>query len=182
MITEHSQEDPCSGCADRAMGWKQTFQPMTYDDSSGCIILPADMQSTCTHLVSSGAGLPAESFSESFNLYPQSPSVNQQPVFPPSYGGLSFHALAADEEKWDISNDAFTRALQFSSFHTRPDQVDPDVPFKAILGGWHTVDVHEREKPIWNMLRLIDERVFGLWASKIQKVALMYVTHMLVKV
>lgn len=116
------------------------------------------------------------------NFYNQNPTVRQNQPPPDPRLGLTFLPLAADEEKWDVSNDAFLRALQSTVFISSPDQVDPDVPFKAIFGGWHTVDAREREKPIWNMLRLIDERVFGMWTSKIQKVALMYVTHALVKV
>lgn len=185
LITDHSQENPCSyfnTCVDRAMGGKQTPPSAPPDDNPDQTIFPASSKNTATHLVPLGTGLSTEGFSEGFNLYPQSPSVNQQLVFPGPYCGLSFYTLAADEEKWDISNDAFTRALQSAALLPGPDQVDPNVPFKAILSGWHTIDAYEREKPIWNMLRLIDERVFGLWTSKIQKVALMYVTHMLVKV
>ncbi|RFU25415.1 hypothetical protein B7463_g10927, partial [Scytalidium lignicola] len=97
------------------------------------------------------------------------------------FQGLSFLPLAADEEKWDVSNDAFLRALQSAASVLEPDHVDPDVPFKAIFSGWHTIEPQERNKPIWTMLRAIDERVFGLWTSKTQKIALMYITHMLVK-
>jgi hypothetical protein len=98
------------------------------------------------------------------------------------YLGLSFLPLAADEEKWDISNDAFHNALASAPSFVCPDAVDPDVPLQAIFCGWHVVDSRERENPIWTMLRLIDERVFGLWTSKAQKAALMFVTHTLIKV
>lgn len=98
------------------------------------------------------------------------------------YLGLSFLPLAADEEKWDVSNDAFHSALASAPSFICPDAVDPDVPLQAIFCGWHVVDSRERENPIWKMLRLIDERVFGLWTSKAQKAALMFVTHTLIKV
>lgn len=117
-----------------------------------------------------------------FNLYDQHCTIERRPPPADPRLGLPFLPLAADEEKWDVSNDAFLRALQSTVFIPTPDRLEPDVPFKAIFGGWHTVDEREREKPIWNMLRLIDERVFGMWTSKVQKVALMYVTHALVKV
>lgn len=117
-----------------------------------------------------------------FNIHEQGTPIDQRLPLPNPRLSLPFLPLAADEEKWDVSNDAFLRALQSTVFIPSPDEVDPGVPFKAIFGGWHAVDAHEREKPIWHMLRLIDERVFGMWTSKIQKVALMYVTHALVKV
>jgi hypothetical protein len=98
------------------------------------------------------------------------------------YLGLSFLPLAADEEKWDVSNDAFHSALVSAPSFVCPDAVDPHVPLQAIFCGWHVVDSRERENPIWKMLRLIDERVFGLWTSKAQKAALMFVTHTLIKV
>lgn len=128
------------------------------------------------------AGTYRKSFSPPFHVYYQSATIGQTQSLPDPRLSLPFLPLAADEEKWDVSNDAFLRALSSTVFVSEPDQVDPDVPFKAVFGGWHTVDAREREKPIWNMLRLIDERVFGMWTSKIQKVALMYVTHALVKV
>lgn len=129
-----------------------------------------------------GPGLNKTSSPSSFNLYDQHCTIERrQPPADPRLS-LPFLPLAADEEKWDVSNDAFLRALQSTAFIPTSDHVDPGVPFKAILGGWHTVDERERDKPIWNMLRLIDERVFGTWTSKVQKVALMYVTHALVKV
>lgn len=128
------------------------------------------------------AGTFRKSFSPPFNLYDQRATIDPSPSLPDPRLSLPFLPLAADEEKWDVSNDAFLRTLSSTVFVPEPDQVDPDVPFKAIFGGWHTVDAREREKPIWNMLRLIDERVFGMWTSKIQKVALMYLTHGLVKV
>lgn len=123
-----------------------------------------------------------EDLSSPFNFDDQRSIIERKPPPPDPRLSLSFLPLAADEEKWDVSNGAFLRAMQSTMFIPTPDQVDPDVPFKAIFGGWHTVDAREREKPIWNMLRLIDERVFGMWTSRIQKVALMYVTHALVKV
>jgi hypothetical protein len=111
-----------------------------------------------------------------------SATMHQQLPLCDPFQSLPFLPLASDEEKWDVSNDAFFRALQSAASLLEPDQVDPDVPFKAILSGWHTIDPRERDKPIWIMLRLIDERVFGLWTSKPQKIALMYVIHTLVKV
>lgn len=111
-----------------------------------------------------------------------STEIHQQFPIPNPLQGISFLPLAADEEKWDVSNNAFTRALQSATSLLDPDQVDPDVPLKAIFSGWHTIEPHERDKPIWTMLRTIDERVFGLWTSKAQKLALMYITHTLIKV
>jgi hypothetical protein len=90
--------------------------------------------------------------------------------------------LAPDELKWDVSNEAFINALGSVGQLLGPDMVDAHVPFRAILWGWHTIDPDEREHPIWLMLRMIDERVFGAWTSKTQKLALMFVTHTLLKV
>lgn len=107
--------------------------------------------------------------------------VPQQFSYDP-YRGLTFLPIAPDELKWDVSNDAFLRALGSAPQVLGPDMVDAHVPFRAILWGWHTIDPDEREHPIWLMLRMIDERVFGAWTSRTQKLALMFITHTLLKV
>jgi hypothetical protein len=91
--------------------------------------------------------------------------------------------LALDEEKWHVSNKAYIQGIETAkSTYAEPDFIDPNVPFKAILWGWHTVEEKERNHPIWRTLRQVDERVFGGWKRKPQKIAIMYVTQFLMKV
>jgi hypothetical protein len=91
--------------------------------------------------------------------------------------------LAADVEKWNVSDSAFLQALEIcrATKHTDPI-LDPDVPVKAILWGWHTVDAAQRHHPVWQALRQVDERVFGTWTSKAQKIAMMYVCQLMMQV
>ena len=91
--------------------------------------------------------------------------------------------LAADVEKWNVSDTAFLHALDLcrTTTHTDPT-LDPDVPVKAILWGWQTVDAAQRQHPVWLALRQVDERVFGTWTSKAQKIAMMYVCQLMMQV
>lgn len=91
--------------------------------------------------------------------------------------------IAADVEKWNVSDSAFLGALELCRATTNTDPVlDPDVPVKAILWGWHTVDAAQRNHPVWQALRQVDERVFGSWTSKAQKIAMMYVCQLMMQV
>lgn len=91
--------------------------------------------------------------------------------------------LAADVEKWNVSDSAFLGALELCRTTTHTDPLlDPDVPVKAILWGWHTVDAAQRNHPVWQALRQVDERVFGTWTSKAQKIAMMYVCQLMMQV
>lgn len=90
--------------------------------------------------------------------------------------------LAADVEKWNVSDTAFLQALELCRTTTNTDPtLDPDVPVKAILWGWHTVDAAQRHHPVWQALRQVDERVFGNWTSKAQKIAMMYVCQLMMQ-
>lgn len=87
--------------------------------------------------------------------------------------------LAADVEKWNVSDSAFLQALELCRTTTKKDPVlDPDVPVKAILWGWHTVDAAQRQHPVWQALKQVDERVFGAWTNKAQRIAMMYVCQL----
>lgn len=91
--------------------------------------------------------------------------------------------LAADVEKWNVYDSAFLQALELCRTTTHTDPIlDPDVPVKAILWGWHTVDAAQRHHPVWQALRQVDERVFGTWTSKAQKIAMMYVCQLMMQV
>jgi hypothetical protein len=90
---------------------------------------------------------------------------------------------AADLEKWNISNSAYVQALELcrATAHRDPT-LDPDVPVKAILWGWHTIDPVQRHHPVWQALRQIDDRVFGTWTFKAQKIAIMYICQLMMHV
>ena len=91
--------------------------------------------------------------------------------------------VAPDAEKWYVSNEAFVSGLEMSRTAPCVDpSLDSDTPVRAILWGWETVDPNLRNHPVWMALRQIDERVFGDWTSKPQKLAMMYVCHLMMQV
>lgn len=99
--------------------------------------------------------------------------------------------VVPDHAKWTTSNDAFvfgiTRSL--ASSKTSPTQRIPEViadshaAYKAILWGKNRLEREgeggdgekERGHPLWAALRQVDERVFGEWNRKAQRVAMMFV-------
>ncbi|KAK5447908.1 hypothetical protein LTS15_009407 [Exophiala xenobiotica] len=88
---------------------------------------------------------------------------------------------APDIDKWHVSNGAFTNALNSVKKRAGPNlELDLHVPFKAAIWGWDNVGP-EAQHPVWLALRQVDQRVFGSWKSKAQRVALMYVCQTLMQ-
>lgn len=111
-------------------------------------------------------------------------SAWSQPTFDWDFTNSSMPlAVAPDCEKWHVSNNAFVSGLELS--RTAPSSLtglDQDTPLRAVLWGWDSVDPIQRNHPVWAALRQVDERVFGNWTSKAQKLAMMYVCHLLMQV
>ncbi|KAH8807243.1 hypothetical protein F5884DRAFT_788818 [Xylogone sp. PMI_703] len=96
------------------------------------------------------------------NLYPDSPII------------------LSDREKWHLSNDVYIRALE--SYKKWSHNYEPSFshkPYAAIMEGWDILDEDERSHPVWEGLRWVDERVFGSWQSKAQRVAIMLIKQRL---
>ena len=91
--------------------------------------------------------------------------------------------VAKDEEKWFVSDEAYSQGLESAriAFHEFGPP-DPNVPFQAILWGWDMVDKKQYNHSLWKALREVDERVFGAWTSKAQKIAMMFVCQTLMQV
>lgn len=98
--------------------------------------------------------------------------------------------VVPDDEKWATSNDAFVFGINtckqvFNARNRFMKEAEQRVlyshaAYKAILWGSTTHDErdeHERRHPLWLALRQVDERVFGDWTSKAQKIAMMFVCH-----
>ncbi|KIW34561.1 uncharacterized protein PV07_01338 [Cladophialophora immunda] len=89
--------------------------------------------------------------------------------------------VAPDVDKWHVSNGAFISCLDSVKQHTASTAtLDMHVPFKAAIWGWDNVGP-EAQHPVWNALRQVDQRVFGTWTSKAQRIALMYVCQTLIQ-
>ena len=89
--------------------------------------------------------------------------------------------VAPDLEKWEVSNGAFINCLDSVKKRTASTStLDMHVPFKAAIWGWDNVGP-EAQHPIWSALRQVDQRVFGTWTSKAQRIALMYVCQTLIQ-
>lgn len=89
--------------------------------------------------------------------------------------------VAPDFDKWEVSNGAFINCLDCVKKRTASTStLDMHVPFKAAIWGWENVGP-EAQHPIWSALRQVDQRVFGTWTSKAQRIALMYVCQTLIQ-
>ena len=89
--------------------------------------------------------------------------------------------IAADVDKWEVSNGAFIQCLDSVKKQTASTvELDLHVPFKAAIWGWDNVGP-EAQHPVWNALRQVDQRVFGTWTCKAQRIALMYVCQTLIQ-
>ena len=101
-----------------------------------------------------------------------------------SPSGSNTSGILRHEEMWTFCDGTFVRGLEMTRTKKTVENIplDPFVPIQAILWGWHTVDSRTRNHPAWVALRQIDEKVFGLWKSKPQKIALMYVCSLVMQV
>lgn len=89
--------------------------------------------------------------------------------------------VAPDEDKWHVSNGAFISAMDsLKERVVTTTELDLHVPFKAAIWGWDNIGP-EAQHPVWQALRQVDQRVFGTWTSKAQRVALMYVCQTLLQ-
>ncbi|KAK5947430.1 hypothetical protein PMZ80_001580 [Knufia obscura] len=87
---------------------------------------------------------------------------------PPAAGFLH---IAPDEQKWKTSDDAFGHALQASPIVM---EFDEGLLARAILLGWDSIGP-AAQHPILYALQCVDQRVFGKWTSRPQRLALMYI-------
>jgi hypothetical protein len=94
--------------------------------------------------------------------------------------------VVPDDKKWTTSNDAFiygintgTRVFGVGNPQGVLEQkiMNSHAAYKAILWGCDAMEEQERTHPLWLALRQVDEKVFGDWKSKAQKIAMMFVCH-----
>lgn len=108
---------------------------------------------------------------EFFEYGSGNPFANPSPLtgrMPPEGG---FLVIAPDEHKWKTSDDAFHRGLQANPIVM---ELDEAILAKAILLGWDSIGA-ALQHPILFALQCIDQRVFGKWTSRPQRLALMYI-------
>ncbi|KAH8588486.1 hypothetical protein B0O99DRAFT_746747 [Bisporella sp. PMI_857] len=109
-----------------------------------------------------------------FSLFcPISPSVS--PV------RSTTSSIVPHELKWHFTNGTFMQGLEMTRANQRARlaPLESRVPIQGILFGWHTVDPSTRDNPAWIALKEIDEKVFGTWKRKPQKIALMFVCSLI---
>ncbi|KAK5085896.1 hypothetical protein LTR05_005185 [Lithohypha guttulata] len=108
---------------------------------------------------------------EFFEYGSGNPFSNPSPLtgrLPPEGG---FLVIAPDEHKWTTSDDAFHRGLQANPIVM---DFDESVLARAILLGWESIGT-AIQHPIMFALQCVDQRVFGKWTSRPQRLALMYI-------
>ena len=118
------------------------------------------------------ASLDVNQIYEFFEYGSGNPFANPSPLAGriPSTGG--FISIAPDEQKWKTSDDAFGAALQASTSMIM--DFDEGLLVRAILLGWESIGPATAH-PILYALQCIDQRVFGKWSSRPQRLALMYI-------
>ena len=83
--------------------------------------------------------------------------------------------IAADREKWYVSNGALIGAQTAIRNHLATNNtLDLHVPFRAGLWGWDSIPQTEQAHPVWSALRAVDQKVFGTWKSKAARIAVMW--------
>ena len=86
--------------------------------------------------------------------------------------------VVPDMDKWRTSNDAFIFGIDTGKRSIRETGIiNSHAAYKAILWGRDPMDEMERTHPMWMALRQVDEKVFGDWQSKAQRIAMMFVCH-----
>lgn len=86
--------------------------------------------------------------------------------------------VVPDVDKWRTSNDAFIFGIDTGKRSIRETNIiNSHAAYKAILWGCDEREEMERRHPLWLALRQVDEKVFGDWQSKAQKIAMMFVCH-----
>lgn len=85
--------------------------------------------------------------------------------------------VVPDVDKWRVSNEAFVFGIDIGKKTVEPHVIDSLAAYKAILWGCNELEEKERAHPLWLALRQVDEKVFGMWQSKAQKIAMMFVCH-----
>lgn len=87
----------------------------------------------------------------------------------PPAGG--FPEIAPDQLKWKTSDDAFHQGLAAPAMQ---QDFDEGLLARAILFGWESIGP-AAQIPILYALQCVDQRVFGKWTSRPQRLALMYI-------
>ena len=107
-----------------------------------------------------------------------------QTAFPSLHTSSNKRGILGYEQMWHFTDGAFTHGLEMTRVGklAEPTKLDPSVPIQAILCGWETIESGTRSHPAWIALRDIDEKVFGEWKSKPQKIAIMYVCSLVMQV
>ena len=95
--------------------------------------------------------------------------------------GNSEVTVAKDVEKWNVLNRAFAKCMD--SVQKGPaSNFAPHlhVPCRVAIWGWDSVG-EDANHPIWAALRSVDQRVFGSWTYKAQRIALICVYQTLLQ-
>lgn len=85
--------------------------------------------------------------------------------------------VVPDHEKWRTSDEAFIFGINKTRKMSQAETaiINSHAAYKAILWGCDVREERERQHPLWLALRQVDEKVFGNWQRKAQKVAMMFV-------
>jgi hypothetical protein len=85
--------------------------------------------------------------------------------------------VVPDHEKWRTSDEAFIFGINKTRKMSTAEAtiINSHAAYKAILWGCDVREEKERNHPLWLALRQVDEKVFGNWHRKAQKIAMMFV-------
>jgi hypothetical protein len=85
--------------------------------------------------------------------------------------------VVSDADKWRVSNESFIYGIDSTRSLQDADIIESQTLFMAMLSESTFDNEKQRAHPIWSALRNVDQRVFGNWKSKAQRIAMMFVCH-----
>jgi hypothetical protein len=174
--SESSQDSQTSPDADLASNWWEPEQ----------VNSPQELVVGNDHSILEDTYSTLIEIAPNYDFMPFSP-VSSFDTIPISTGHSPTYRVVPDEQKWKVSNDALVFGINsgiqiFRARHQLSRDEERKIwhshaAYKAILWGCDEREERERRNPLWLALRLVDEKVFGNWTSKAQKIAMMFVCH-----
>ncbi|KAG9783049.1 hypothetical protein KCU88_g3156, partial [Aureobasidium melanogenum] len=81
---------------------------------------------------------------------------------------------------WKFANEVLSERFDWSNVQAAPPEIEEDVPIRALIEGWDAVARRGPLHPTWQLLRQIDQTLFGT-CPKTERLAIMRAMHLLLQ-